>query len=72
VARAKIASHSSAKPKPAARAIFGSKLVSVIPGSVLTSSTYSFWPSVTSKSTRTAPLVSSARAARSAKFNTPV
>ena len=42
-----------------------------MPGSVFTSSTYSFSPSVTSKSTRTAPVAPSARAARSAMFSTP-
>ncbi len=56
---------------PAEAAIFGRSDVGVIPGSVLTSSTYSFSPSVTSRSTRHAPLHESARVARSARFITP-
>ncbi len=45
-------------------AIFGKRLVGVMPGSVLTSSTYSFSPSVTSMSTRVAPVAPSARVRR--------
>ena len=53
-APSRIASQRRPKSKPAEAAILGSKLVGVIPGSVLTSSTYSFSPGVTKRSTRSA------------------
>src|SRR6185503_18475514 len=61
----------SPKSYPDSAAILGNKLVGVIPGSVFTSRTYSFSPLVTRRSTRTAPVVPSARAARRARFCTP-
>src|SRR5262249_1618572 len=70
-APSRMASQSAPYSMPAAAAIFGSSDVGVIPGSVLTSRTYSFSPSVTSKSTRHAPVHDSERAARSARFITP-
>lgn len=70
-ARCKIASHRSSKSYPAPLAILGSKDVGVMPGRVLTSRTYSFSPSVTSRSTRLAPVTPRHWFARSAMFSTP-
>src|SRR5690606_7963312 len=52
VARSRIASQRSPKSEPAPAAILGCRLVGVMPGRVLTSSTYSFSSSVTRRSTR--------------------